>query len=461
MSTAGSPTSIDERLARLAPAASPDPERLAAARAVLDEALDGTGPSRSRRVGDAHVLDLDAARAHRHDDTNGDAALPLIDDDVVVPLVRGRTARERRRRRVQLGAAAAGVVGIVAVGLVLAPRPAPGPASPADSCASSLTASAVPDGLDLDPAWAPLAHETVGGADLTMLRSPATGMTGFCSYTSGGGGTTSTSTLWTTPAPEAEDGEVTFGGVAHDDWYVAWGDVGADASAVRLEVEPPRDTASPGSVLVVDAVRDGAGWTVMMPGDRIPADARVSLRWREHGVERSLALDSAWPEDGGPVTALTDQRRTACVPGWRGNETTVEDRRGEHGVTMVPDRASGWFTACVQEAAPPYTPLVTSGGELPAEEPASDEAVAVSGSGGGGAGQLVGVAGDGVARVEVRTADGTRLVALVSDGYWVAWSADLVVPTTPGEADEGPWDGATMAWYDADGEPLGQAPVFP
>ena len=54
----------------------------------------------------------------------------------------------------------------------------------------------------------------------------------------------------------------------------------------------------------------------------------------------------------------------------------------------------------------------------------------------------------------------TRLDAPVTDGYWVAWSADLVDPTTAGEADEGPWDGATMTWYDADDEPLGDAPVF-
>ncbi|MFB7799865.1 hypothetical protein [Isoptericola sp. NPDC056134] len=74
--------------------------------------------------------------------------------------------------------------------------------------------------------------------------------------------------------------------------------------------------------------------------------------------------------------------------------------------------------------------------------------------------QLVGLAGEDVACVEVRTADGTRLDAPVTDGYWVAWSADLVDPTTAGEADEGPWDGATMTWYDADDEPLGDAPVF-
>ncbi len=168
-----SPAELDERLARLAPATSPDPERLAAARAVLGEVLDdaydgtvggdrdGSSASRSRRVGDAHVLDLDDARPHRHGDadgdavgdTAGDAPLPLVDDDVVVPLHRGRTARERRRRRVQLGAAAAGVVGVVAVGLVLVPQPAPGPASPEESCAANLTTSAVPEGFDLDPAW--------------------------------------------------------------------------------------------------------------------------------------------------------------------------------------------------------------------------------------------------------------------------------------------------------------------
>ncbi|MFD6133753.1 hypothetical protein [Isoptericola sp. NPDC060257] len=444
MSTAG----IDERLARLAPTTSPDPARLDAARAALDEVLDeslgggrdGSGPSRSRRVGDAHVLDLDEARARHEGDGGG--LLPVVDDDVVVPLGRGRTARERRRRRVRLGAAAAaGVVGVVGVGLVLAQQPAPGPASPADSCAANLMASAVPGGSELDPAWATLAHDTVGGADLTMLRSPTTGMTGFCSYASGVGGTTSTSTLWTDPAPTASDGEVTLGGVLDDDWYVVWGDVGPGAGAVRLQVEPPQDVDSPGSVLVVDAVRDGAGWTVMMPGDRVPTDARVSLEWREHDAERSLSLDSAWPEDGEPATALTEQRRQRCTdgPDVRGLRPLIERRYDDLGLTaMMNDRRE--LVMCVQEASPPYQAWTVTNGKADAA-PARDVAAVEIGTSTDGAQVLTGFAGEDVASVELETEDGSVIPAELSDGYWVAWS------TGDGDA----LDEAELVWYLDDG----------
>ncbi|MEL7976337.1 hypothetical protein AAG589_10775 [Isoptericola sp. F-RaC21] len=445
MSPAGSTSGIDERLARLAPASSPDPERLAAARTaldtVLDEALDGTGPSRSRRVGGAHVLDLDDARARRGDgDGDGDAPFPLVADDVVVPLGRGRTARERRRRRVQLGAAAAGVVGVVAVGLVLAPQPAPGPASPESSCAEQLTAS-LPERLELDPAWSSLAHESAGGADLTLLRSPEE-LTGFCADTRGAGGFTSTSTLWTDPAPAAADGEVTLGGVSDDDWYVAWGDVGPGARAVRLQVDPPHGGGAPGSVLVVDAVQDGAGWTVMMPGDRVPADAQVSLLWREHGAERSLPLDSAWPEDGEPATALTERRRRACTdgPDIPGLRPLFEKRYGDLGLTaMMNGRRE--LVMCVQETDPPYQSFTMTNGKADAA-PARGVARVEIGTSTDGARMLTGFAGADVASVELETEDGDVIPAELRDGYWVAWSTDVSDET---------WDEAQLVWYLHDG----------
>ncbi|MFE5337291.1 hypothetical protein ACFQ8E_15375 [Isoptericola sp. NPDC056573] len=447
MSTAGSSTGIDERLARLAPTASPDPERLAAARAVLDDVLDetldgdrdGSGPSRSRRVGDAHVLDLDDARARR-DAADGDAPLPLVDDDLVVPLDRGRTARERRRRRVQLGAAAAGVVGVVAVGLVLAPRPAPGPASPESSCAEQLTAS-LPERFDLHPAWSSLAHDTVGGASLTMLRSPEK-LTGFCADTSDAAGSTRTNTLWTDPAPTASAGEVTLGGVMDDDWYVAWGDVGSGARDVRLQVEPPRDAGAPGSLLVVDTVRDGAGWTVMLPGDRVPTDARVSLLWREDGTARSLALDSAWPEDGEAATALTEQRRQRCTdgPDVTGLRPLIERRYDDLGLTaMMNDRRE--LVMCVQDAYPPYQAWTVTSGRADAA-PARDVAAVEIGTSTDGAHVLTGFAGADVERVELETEDGTVVPAELSDGYWVAWS------TTSGGDILGE---AQLVWYLDDG----------
>lgn len=478
MSTAGSTTGIDERLARLAPATSPDPERLDAARAVLDDVLDesldgdrgGSGPSRSRRVGDAHVLDLDDARARRDGDEALDddrrAPLPLVDDDVVVPLGRGRTARERRRRRVQLGAAAAGVVGVVAVGLVLAPRLAPGPASPEDSCAANLTASAVPEGFDLEPAWRTLATESSRRGDVTLLLTEDGELSGFCTESADDRATISTSVVWPAGPDEAPDPDEILPAGTHvdpDGWSVLWGTAGEGVRSVDLHAEWDESVdrsfrEENGIGLLTEGRLTDGFWSVFLAPGEIPEGASIALTWHlADGTSRSAPLLSAWDDRG----EFAGQRRTACVPGWRGNETVVDDRRGEHGVTMVADRESGWFTACVQEADAPYMPLVTSGGELPAHRPASDQAVAVSGSAGGRAAQLVGVAGDDVARVEVRTEDGSRLVALVSDGCWVAWSADLVDPTTAGEADEGPWEGATMAWYDADGEPLGEAPVLP
>ena len=453
--TTGSSTRIDERLARLAPATSPDPERLAAARAMLGEVLDdridgtvdgdsdGSGSSRSRRVGDAHVLDLDDARHHRQGDTDtaGDAPLPLVDDDVVVPLGRGRTARERRRRRVQLGAAAAGVVGVVAVGLVLVPKVAPGPASPADACAAHLTASAAPEGFDGDTTWSPLAQDRVDDADLTLLRS-SRGWTGFCADARNAVGASSTSTLWTTLPPEAEDGEPTVGGVSHDEWYVAWGSVGSGARAIRLYVERPEGDGSGTSGRVVDVVLDGAGWTIMLPGDRVPAGARVSLLWKEYGVERSLPLSSAWPEDGEPETSLTEQRRRACtdgpdVPGLR---PLIEKRYEDVGLTtmMNDDRE---LVACLQDVDPPYQSLTTTSGPA-GPEPARDRAVLEFGGTTDRAEVVMGFAGEDVARVELETEDGTVIPAELSDGYWVAWS-------TAGDGQA--LDEAWLVWYLDDG----------
>ncbi len=275
-----------------------------------------------------------------------------------------------------------------------------------------------------------------------MLRSPATGMTGFCSYASGVGGTTSTSTLWTTPPPEAADGEVAVGGVSHDDWYVAWGSVGSGARAIRLYVEWPDEDGSGTSGRVVDVVLDGAGWTAMLPGDRVPADARVSLLWREYGVERSLALDSAWPEDGEPETALTAQRRRACTdgPDLSGLRPMIEERHDDVGITaMMNDRRES--VVCLQEADPPYDSLTVMSG--PADTaPARDTAVVDVGGATDRAEMVMGFAGEDVARVELETEDGSVIPAELSDGYWVAWS-------TAGDGQA--LDEAWLVWYLDDG----------
>ena len=120
------------------------------------------------------------------------------------------------------------------------------------------------------------------------------------------------------------------------------------------------------------------------------------------------------------------------------------------------------FTVCLQDAEAPYGQLSRTAGELPDDDPAPDEAAAMVGSGSDEAAALVGVAGADVARVEVTTADGTRVDADLSDGYWVAWGTDLEVSDrrVQAERDAGPWDGATLTWYGADDVELGSEPPF-
>ncbi|MFE5292051.1 hypothetical protein ACFQ8T_07720 [Isoptericola sp. NPDC056618] len=445
MSTAG----IDERLARLAPTTSPDPARLDAARAALDDVLDGTndgtGPSRSRRVGDAHVLDLDDARARR-DGHDGDDPLPLVDDDVVVPLRRGRTVRERRRRRVQLGAAAAGVVGIVAVGLVLAPQVAPGPASSLARCESSLTAASLPDDAELELRWRTLVRESRDGSDLMLLREDAIGFTGFCADDESSTGSSTSTTLWSEepPTTPAED-EVAVGAVQDDEWYVVWGVAGADVRSVRLLAEWSIDGLVDETAVSIEPrqAEDGL-WSVFVPGAQIPAEAEIALEWRlADGGERSMALDSAWPEPGVPGTPLADARRHACVPGGGAAalRPVLEGRHGDGGLTVFADDDQR-FVACLQEAVPPYGAYHTLSGSPDEDAPAKGEAKALLGGGDDDGRVMIGLAGADVARVEVLSADGSRLRADLNDGYWAAWASHL---------DEDAWDDARIVWYLDDG----------
>lgn len=461
-----SPAELDERLARLAPATSPDPERLAAARAVLGEVLDdaydgtvggdrdGSSASRSRRVGDAHVLDLDDARPHRHGDadgdavgdTAGDAPLPLVDDDVVVPLHRGRTARERRRRRVQLGAAAAGVVGVVAVGLVLVPRPAPGPASSVARCESGLTAAALPDGTEFDLDWRTLVHESRDGSDLLLLRDDATGLTGFCADDQTSQGSSTTTTLWSEDAPATPAADEVFVGALQDDeWYVVWGVAGSDVSSVRLLAEWSRDGQPDETAVIVEPRRTEDGlWSVFVPGAKIPAEAETSLEWRlADGAEESMPLDSAWPEQGAPGTPLVDARRDACVPGSSSADRrpVLEGRHGDAGLTVfVGDDQR--FVVCLQEALPPYSAYHTLTGSPVEDAPGEGMATALVGGGDDDGRVMLGRAGADVVRVEVLSTDGGRVGADLSDGYWVAWASSL---------DEDAWDDARLVWYLDDG----------
>ncbi|MGW8564971.1 hypothetical protein [Isoptericola sp. NPDC055881] len=437
------PADLDERLARIAPTTSPDPDRLDAARAALDAVVDalvdGAPSPRSRRVGGAHVLDLDEARVGLGDDL----VLPEPDDEVVVPLTRGRTARERRRRRVQLGAAAAGVVGMVAVGIALSPWPAtPGPAAaPEVPCAAMLSDSgSLPEG-DADPRWSMLTQDTYDGTDLALMRSPVLGYTGFCAGSGGAGAATSSTVLWTGEVPEPADGEVTLGGMVDDRWYVLWGDAGPGARSVQVRAQWS-DERSHTSELVVDARRDGYGWSVLLPGDEVPSDARISLEWRDYGIARSAPLDSAWPSDGEAATALTAQRRNACTagPDLPGLHPLAEKRYDQLGLTSMMN-ARRELVVCIQEADPPYDSVNTMSGPADAA-PAKDEATVDVGGAADGARMLTGFAGKDVASVELMTPDDTVIEAELSDGYWVAWSTTV--------ADE-EWDLARLVWYLDDG----------
>ncbi|MFD6177475.1 MULTISPECIES: hypothetical protein [unclassified Isoptericola] len=480
---------IDERLARLAPTTSPDPERLTAARAVLDDVLDGvldgaddgTGPSRSRRLGDAHVLDLDAARArhsgHDVDADGGGVPLPLVDDDVVVPLGRGRTARERRTRRVLLGSAAAGVVGVVAVGLALTGRPpALVPAGPPPSaCASRLTTAAHQD-VDLDPpqAWRSLATESHDdGTRLALMRSEDGDLTGFCGEAGGAGGSSASTTLWPDAQDTVEPGQdgVVATGVRDDDWYVAWGTAGPDVRDLRLQADwsstdpsstdpsstDPSSTDPSGAdraegdgfVVEVRSTGDG-GWAVLLDGDEVPADADVSLRWRlPDGSERTAPLEGAWPADPTTVTPPAEARRDACAPGrsTTGVRPVIEQRTGDDGITVLANDER--FVVCTQDAESPYRAWHTLSGTM-TDRPARDEAIALGGGGSDDARTLVGLAGDDVAHVWLRLPDGTLLDGVLSGGYWLVPGAGV---------GEKQWDDARLVWRLEDGTRHG-SPTF-
>jgi hypothetical protein len=108
---------------------------------------------------------------------------------------------------------------------------------------------------------------------------------------------------------------------------------------------------------------------------------------------------------------------------------------------------------CIQDANPPYASLLQMnspdiGPALPA-----DEAVAIGPGTSRTGTALIGRAGADVARVTARTVDGTELEADLGDGYWVAWSPDLMGRG----AEEDLWDGATVTWYLTDGTRGGSA----
>ncbi|WP_166851199.1 hypothetical protein [Isoptericola sp. BMS4] len=460
---------LDERLARLAPSVSPDPDRLAAARAALDAATalhpDDAGAGHDRRSsveGGAHVIDLDP-----HDDGHV---------EVVTPLDAASRARDRRRRRVTLAAASVGVLGVVGTALVLSPvGPNLTPATPERACAALMEAG-MPGGPATDLTWRTLASESRADAHLALVQGG--GLTGLCEGGRLDGHDFTRTTTWPAVPDEApEPDEVRPSGVSGEivpdatepGWYVVWGLSGGDVRDVRLQIERHeydtdgslRHTA--GTVVEVDRAGDGRWSAALDAGevlpdaeladDTLPDDVEVTLLWQVDGQEHSLPMDAGWQTDDHPSNVLVQARRTACEPNWRGrdHDLVVEERRGDRGVMLVVDEYSAWFAACVQNARPPYEPFSTVGGDLPRGPLAPDDVRAVAGGGSGPASMLVGRAGDDVSRVEARTADGARVDAIMGDGYWVA---------THDAASDDPWDDATLTWFLDDGSKGGSERVF-
>ncbi|MCK0116528.1 hypothetical protein MWU57_05750 [Isoptericola sp. S6320L] len=431
-----STSNIDDRLARLAPTSSPDPERLAAARsAVFDTTEDERFGSRRGRAHDgAHVVDL-------HDDAP---------DDVVTPL---GAARRRRNRHLGAAAAAAGVVGVVSVGIVLLPGEAGiFPASPESTCEDQLLRHLGPLPEDAEePVWRTVASEST---DTTLLVLDGGGLAGACSEIRGeGGGFTSTAT-WSLPDVEPAADEILPRGITTGRAPVVWGV--ADANVTGVVVTHEWDQGTSRSVVEARVTDDGYWSAFFSPEDRIPQDAEPRFTWQlEDGTERSMALDEAWPGVDA-TTPLAEARREECprTSEWSDLRRVLEGVHDEIGVTLLADGDRS-TVLCAQDAAPPYTRWFTTSGTSSVPAPAADEATTDSGGGGGRAAALVGRAGDDVARVQVTTTDGLLFDAEVVDGYWVVWGAAL-----GSEEGDDPWQDATLRWYLTDGSPGGERTVF-
>ncbi|WP_407320293.1 hypothetical protein UQW22_07520 [Isoptericola halotolerans] len=435
---------IDDRLARLAPTSSPDPEGLAAARAaVFDAAVeDRTGSRRGRVHERTQVVDL-------HDESL---------DDVVAPL----GAARRRNRHLGVAAAAAGAVGVISVGLVLLPGEVGFvPASPGATCGDQLVGN-----LGLQPetaeelTWRTVASESGGTADTTLLVLDGGGVAGVCSDVRGDGGTTTSTTTWSLPGAEPAADEILPRGVTSGPAPVVWGVAGAGVDSVDVALEWSDDggsmTGDSGVVVEARMTDDGYWSAFFSPEDRVPQDAAVALTWRlADGTEGSMSLDEAWPGVDA-TTPLAEARREECPSGSSssGLRPVFEEVRDEVGVTLLGDGVRR-TVLCAQDADPPYTQRLTSGGTASAPAPAADEAVADSGGGGGHAAALVGRAGEDVARVEVTTTDGLSLDAEVVDGYWMVW-----VESPAASDDNGLWQDATLRWHLTDGSPGGAGTVF-
>ncbi|MEG3614763.1 hypothetical protein [Isoptericola haloaureus] len=444
---------VDERLARLAPAESPDPERFAAAWSHVTEAVaDPHGPTSARSAPTApggssasHRLDLDAHP-----------------DDAVVPLDAARRARRRRGRRWTLAAAVAGVVGVAGAAVVLSPiGPDVAPAwlsSPAQSCADR-----VPEIADLEAVVGDVAWQTIGrstaGTDVEIVADPEMRRAGACLVSHDDGTVTTASWMLPGDAPDAD--EVRPQGQVTEQGTFVWGFAGQDVTSVDVEARwRDRDRGA----FVGAFLDDGTWWAHIVGAEDLPQDAEIRVHATlGDGTTTTVSLDDAWP-GADAWNPLAAQRRAECrsTRDWQTGERVdpvLEDRRGDLGLTLYANVDSRRMSACIQEAEPPYEKLSGLGSSGRSLNPADNEAWAVS-AGGSGPNQIaVGVAGDDVETLQVTTGTGEVLAAHVSNGYWAVWGPDGSSDQSVDPADL--WQDATIQWLLTDGSRSLTGPLFP
>ncbi|WP_278235564.1 hypothetical protein [Isoptericola sp. AK164] len=444
---------VDERLARLAPTGSPDPERFAAARAELEVAVtDPHGPTAARSApttpgtsGASHRLDLDEDQI-----------------DVVTPLDTVQQARRRRGRRWTLAAAVAGVVAVTGTAVVLSPvGPDVAPAwlsSPEQSCADQVPEIADLEELTGDIVWRTIARSSAG-ADVEIVTDPESRVAGVC-LTSHDDGTVTTG-YWTLPGDTPDADEVRPQGQVTERGIFVWGFAGQDVTSVDVEARwRDRDRGA-----VIEAfLDDGTWWAHDVEAEEIPEDAEIQVHATlDDGTTTTVSLDDAWP-GADSWNPLAEARRAECrsVRDWETGERVspvLEDRRGDLGLALYADVDSRTMSACIQEADPPYEKLSFTSASEASLNPADNEAWAVSAGGSGPHQIAVGVAGDDVESVEVTTGTGDVLEANVSNGYWAVWAPDSSSSGSVDPADL--WQDATIQWQLTDGSRSLTGPLFP
>jgi|GEM_PF-5187225 len=433
-----SDSTIDERLSRLAPTGSPDPERFTAARAELLAAV-----ATDRR---------EPAAAHAGDMSTHLAQVPV---DVVVP----GPSHRRGRRRAAWSLAAAGVVLVAGVALFFRPaEPVPASGEMVDACRDLLTTQVpgMPEPV-LGAGARLIASEDLDGTALVLFApaDPDDGDPALCHVPDGDLSRTTFTRVGdasgsTAPAVD----EVTESGTAATEPLelsdrhsaaAAWGRVGETVESVTVTTADGQE--------VEGVVSDGywvAWWLRDAPAADIadPSDVVAAVTWTLTDGDQ-LSRTAAWPgaDEWNPQA---ERRREECrsIRNWQTGERVspvLEDQVYGYGTTLYATDSS--YRLCVQEISPPYELLGQSAGTRTDGPPAPDGIGTGFGAGFGGIQSLYGQVGSDVDQVVVTLEDGTRIDAEIQNGYWLAQAQD----PTPRADDGGPWDGAELAWYLADG----------